>query len=237
MLRVSDLRAGYGTAAVLRGVSLSLDAGECVAILGRNGAGKTTLMRAISGTIACTATKLTLDGTDLAPLRPHERARRGLAYVPQGRDIFPKLTVAENLRVGTATSSRSARKSINSRLGEIYDEFPQLAAKRRARGGSLSGGQQQILALARALVCEPKALLLDEPSEGIQPSIRDQIAELIARINTIQKIAVLLVEQNLEFATQVARRALVMQKGEITERLNTTDLKQPTQHLRRSLAL
>ena len=216
MLQASDLRAGYGSAAVLHGVSLSLAEGERAAVLGRNGVGKTTLMRALSGTISSTGGTLTFQGTDLVPLRPHERARLGIAHVPQGRDIFPKLTVAENLRVGAA----AIRGSADAQIDEVYDEFPVLAERRRARGGSLSGGQQQILALARALVSEPKLLLLDEPSEGIQPSILDEIAEAIDHINSARGITVLVVEQNLDFAARIAERGLIMDKGEIIETLD-----------------
>lgn len=232
MLRVSDLRAGYGTAAVLHGVDLSLEAGERVAILGRNGVGKTTLMRTISGAVSATGGVLTFDGTDLTPLKAYERARLGIAHVPQGRDIFPKLTVAENLRVGVAAS-----RSNDSSLDAIYNEFPILAVRRRARGGSLSGGQQQILALARALVSEPKLLLLDEPSEGIQPSILDQVAEVIDHINSTRGIAVLVVEQNLDFAARVARRGLIMEKGEIIESLDTAELRKDRDLQRRFMAL
>ncbi|WP_323671835.1 ABC transporter ATP-binding protein [Candidatus Poriferisodalis multihospitum] len=213
MLQASDLRAGYGSAAVLHGINLSLAAGERAAILGRNGVGKTTLMRALSGEISPTGGTLTFQGTDLMPLRPHERARLGIAHVPQGRDIFPKLTVAENLKVGAA----AVRGSADAKIDEVYDEFPLLAERRRARGGSLSGGQQQILALARALVSEPKLLLLDEPSEGIQPSILDEIAEAIDHINLARGITVLVVEQNLDFAARIAERGLIMDKGEIIE--------------------
>ena len=213
MLQASDLRAGYGSAAVLHGINLPLAAGERAAILGRNGVGKTTLMRALSGEISPTGGTLTFQGTDLMPLRPHERARLGIAHVPQGRDIFPKLTVAENLKVGAA----AVRGSADAKIDEVYDEFPLLAERRRARGGSLSGGQQQILALARALVSEPKLLLLDEPSEGIQPSILDEIAEAIDHINLARGITVLVVEQNLDFAARIAERGLIMDKGEIIE--------------------
>ena len=233
MLRLSDLRAGYGTAAVLQGVDLTLGAGERVAVLGRNGVGKTTLMRAISGAIACTGGELSFNGTDLVSLRPYERARLGIAHVPQGRDIFPKLTVAENLKVGAAAAGRS--KDID--LDGIYDEFPLLAARRRDRGGSLSGGQQQILALARALASGPALLLLDEPSEGIQPSILDEIAEVIEHINSERGIAVLLVEQNLDFAARIARRGLIMEKGEIIESLDTTELRNDRDLQRRFMAL
>lgn len=233
MLQASDLRAGYGSAAVLHGVSLSLAEGERAAVLGRNGVGKTTLMRALSGTISSTGGTLTFQGTDLVPLRPHERARLGIAHVPQGRDIFPKLTVAENLRVGAA----AIRGSADAQIDEVYDEFPVLAERRRARGGSLSGGQQQILALARALVSEPKLLLLDELSEGIQPSILDEIAEAIDHINSARGITVLVVEQNLDFAARIAERGLIMDKGEIIETLDIAELHDNRDLQRKFLAL
>ena len=148
-------------------------------------------MQAISGTIGCTGGALTFDGTDLKPLKAHARARLGISHVPQGRDIFPKLTVLENLKVGTAARGDRATDG----LDKVFDEFPILAERRRVRGGSLSGGQQQILALARALIPEPSLLLLDEPSEGIQPSILDEIAEVIERINSERGIAVLAVSR------------------------------------------
>jgi len=233
MLQASDLRAGYGSAAVLHGINLSLAAGERAAILGRNGVGKTTLMRALSGEISPTGGTLTFQGTDLMPLRPHERARLGIAHVPQGRDIFPKLTVAENLKVGAAAVHGSA----DAKIDEVYDEFPLLAERRRARGGSLSGGQQQILALARALVSEPKLLLLDEPSEGIQPSILDEIAEAIDHINLARGITVLVVEQNLDFAARIAERGLIMDKGEIIENVAIAELHDDRDLQRTFLAL
>ncbi|MXY02521.1 MAG: ABC transporter ATP-binding protein [Acidimicrobiales bacterium] len=233
MLQASDLRAGYGSAAVLHGINLSLAAGERAAILGRNGVGKTTLMRALSGEISSTGGTLTFQGTDLMPLRPHERARLGIAHVPQGRDIFPKLTVAENLKVGAA----AVRGSADAKIDEVYDEFPLLAERRRARGGSLSGGQQQILALARALVSEPKLLLLDEPSEGIQPSILDEIAEAIDHINLARGITVLVVEQNLDFAARIAERGLIMDKGEIIENVAIAELHDDRDLQRTFLAL
>ncbi|MDE0133534.1 MAG: ABC transporter ATP-binding protein [Acidimicrobiaceae bacterium] len=233
MLQASDLRAGYGSAAVLHGINLSLAAGERAAILGRNGVGKTTLMRALSGEISSTGGTLTFQGADLMPLRPHERARLGIAHVPQGRDIFPKLTVAENLKVGAA----AVRGSADAKIDEVYDEFPLLAERRRARGGSLSGGQQQILALARALVSEPQLLLLDEPSEGIQPSILDEIAEAIDHINLARGITVLVVEQNLDFAARIAERGLIMDKGEIIENVAIAELHDDRDLQRTFLAL
>ena len=233
MLTLSGLRAGYGATPVLHGVDLQLAPMECAAVLGRNGVGKTTLMRAITGAIPCTAGSINFDGTDLGPLKAHERARLGISHVPQGRDIFPKLTVLENLRVGTA--ARRDRRS--DAVNRIFEEFPMLAQRRRARGGSLSGGQQQLLALARALVTAPRLLLLDEPSEGIQPSVLDEIAEVIARINADRGIAVLAVEQNLDFAARIAGRALIMEKGEIISEVATAELRRDRTLQRKYLAL
>jgi len=233
MLELSDVGAGYGSTPVLRGVDLVLDRGGRAAVLGRNGVGKTTLMRAISGSIPLTGGSLSLSGTDLKPLKAYERARLGVSHVPQGRDIFPKLTVLENLKVGaTAHGDPQA-----SHLDEILDEFPVLAEKRRARGGSLSGGQQQILALARALMTDPDVLLLDEPSEGIQPSILDEIVEVIDKINSERGIAILIVEQNLDFAARIARRGLIMEKGELVQELDTVELSRDRDMQRKYMAL
>ena len=233
MLVLDELRAGYASAPVLHGVHLSLGPTECVAVLGRNGVGKTTLMRAISGAVACTGGSITFDGTDLGPLKAHERARLGIAHVPQGRDIFPKLSVLENLKVGTA----ARRDRSTDGVDRILEEFPMLAERCRARGDNLSGGQQQMLALARALVTEPRLLLLDEPSEGIQPSVLDEIAEVIGRINTERGIAVLAVEQNLDFAARIARRGLIMDKGEIITDLDTAELRRDRALQRKYMAL
>ncbi len=233
MLRASDLRAGYGSTPVLFGVDLFVDAGERVAILGRNGVGKTTLMRAIAGSVPLTGGTLLLGDVDVGAMKPHQRARLGISHVPQGRDIFPKLTVEENLKVGAG-----ARADAHvSRLEATFNEFPVLAEKRKARGASLSGGQQQILALARALMTGPDVLLLDEPSEGIQPSILDEIVDVIERINTERDIAVVLVEQNLDFAARVARRGLIMEKGELTAEVDTAALSSDRDSQRRYMAL
>ncbi len=220
MMQLADLKAGYGSTPVLQGVDLRLGDGERTAVLGRNGVGKTTLMRAISGLVPLSGGVLRFDGESIGHLKTHERARLGISLVPQGRDIFPKLTVVENLKVAAAIHRGPKARHMN----EIFEEFPVLADKREARGGSLSGGQQQILALARALLTNPKVLLLDEPSEGIQPSILDEIVEVIDKINTERGIAVLLVEQNLDFAVRIAQRGLIMEKGEFVQELNIAEL-------------
>jgi urea ABC transporter ATP-binding protein UrtE len=221
MLIVDGVRAGYGSTPVLHELSLTVEAGARVALLGRNGVGKTTLLRALVGEIPVTAGSVVLDGHDLSKVPAHERARRGLAYVPQGRQIFPGLTVLDNLRVA-AYGTR--RKQWKSALDAILTEFPVLEEKAKLPGSGLSGGQQQILALGRALMMKPSVLLLDEPSEGIQPSIVDQIARHVRRINEEQGITVLIVEQNIEFAMKVADHAFIMEKGRVVRSLPAAEL-------------
>jgi urea ABC transporter ATP-binding protein UrtE len=221
MLRLDDVHAGYGRITVLRGLNLTVTGGQMIAVLGRNGVGKTTMLRAITGIIPLQSGTITFDNQDLRRLPAYERARRGIAYVPQGRDIFPGLTVLDNLRVA-AYGSRQWRWE--EQLNAVLHEFPILAEKQDARGGSLSGGQQQILALARALMTSPRILLLDEPSEGIQPSIVDQIADTLRTINEQRGITVLLIEQNLDFVSQLATYAYLVDKGQVVRELPTDAL-------------
>lgn len=215
MLRVSGLRAGYGRTPVLLGVSLHVDEGETVAVLGRNGVGKTTLLRTLIGLLAASAGRVELGGRDVTSLPAHRRARAGLAYVPQGRDVFPRLSVLDNLRAAALALGLSPRQ----RVEEMLKEFPALGARLRARAESLSGGEQQQLALARALIVSPRVLLLDEPSEGIQPSVVLEIEERLADLCRRRRLSVLLVEQNLDFASRLAGRAYVMRKGELVHEL------------------
>lgn len=221
MLKLDDVHAGYERTVVLRGFNIDVTEGQMVAVLGRNGVGKTTMLRAITGVIPLQAGTITFDGQDVGRLPIHERARRGIAYVPQGRDIFPGLSVLDNLR---AAAYGSRQRGWNELLDAMLDEFSVLAEKRNARGGSLSGGQQQILALARALMTSPRVLLLDEPSEGIQPSIVDQIANTLRGINERRGVTVVLVEQNLDFASQLATRAYLVDKGRVVRELLTNDI-------------
>lgn len=216
VLRVVDLRAGYGTTPVLDGVDLEVQPGEMVAVLGRNGVGKTTLLRTIMGLLPTRGGQILWNGgTDIGRLPAHRRARLGLAYVPQGREIFAGLSVRENLRLGAMARARDADR----RVEVLLSEFGVLRGRLAARGGSLSGGQQQLLALARGLIASPKMLLLDEPSEGIQPSFLEQILERVRAANRDQGVAVLLVEQNLEFAGALAERAYIMNKGRVVHEL------------------
>jgi urea ABC transporter ATP-binding protein UrtE len=221
MLQLRNVSAGYGRTPVLHDITADVAEGELVALLGRNGVGKTTLLRTITGEIAATGGEIHISGRPVTRLKAHQRARAGVAYVPQGRQIFSDLTVLENLQVAGYAARKPGWQGI---VDELLEDFPILNEKRDQNGGSLSGGQQQILALGRALVTKPDLLLLDEPSEGIQPSIVQQIAREIKDINARRGITVIIVEQNLEFAASVADVAYVMDKGEIVQKVPTNHL-------------
>jgi urea transport system ATP-binding protein len=212
MLTVDAIDLHYGAAQALKRVSLSAAIGEVTCVLGRNGVGKTSLMRAVAGQQPVSAGAITLDGAAITALKPEERARRGIAFVPQGREIFPLLTVKENLETGFAPLKRAERHVPT----EIYELFPVLKDMLRRRGGDLSGGQQQQLAIARALVTRPRLLVLDEPTEGIQPSIIKDIGRTIRLLRDRGGMAILLVEQYFDFARELADRWHVMDRGEIT---------------------
>ena len=211
-LAVESLGQHYGSAQVLRGIGLAVEPGACLAVLGRNGAGKTTLLRCLTGLIPESRGRIALDGTELTRLSPDRRARSGLAYVPQGREIFPDLTVAENLRVAARAHGLERTDAVD----EAVALFPALRGLWHRPGGNLSGGQQQQLAIARALATRPRALLLDEPTEGIQPSIVTAIETVIAGLKG--RITVLLVEQYLDFALRVADAVVVLSRGSVVER-------------------
>jgi len=214
-LSVTNLSAGYGSAAILRGVSLSVAAGEIVSVLGRNGAGKTTLLKTIMGIVRAEQGNIWLGSTQVNGLAPNDIAMAGIGYVPQGRAIFPSLSVIENLRVTQFAQGKS-----DERVEELIELLPALKPHLASRGGGLSGGQQQILALARALVGHPAVLLLDEPSEGIQPSILDTIIEVLENLMKREPLSILLVEQNLDFAAALSHRAYVMEMGRIIRTLD-----------------
>ncbi len=211
MLSVHDIDVAYGEVPVLQGIRLTVQPGEIVSIIGRNGIGKTTLLKSLIGLLPVQRGSLVFLGQDITALPAYERARRGMAYVPQGRMIFPNLTVMENLQIGCDLDRSNSR----SLLEEMLDEFPILRERRRQLGGTLSGGQQQMLAMARALVTNPQLLLLDEPSEGIQPNIVQDMATKIAAINQRHQLSIVLVEQNIELAAALARRVYVMDKGQM----------------------
>ena len=219
LLAVEGLWSGYGEISILQGVDLTVGAGEIVAVLGPNGVGKTTLMRTLAGALKCQRGRVSFDNGDVTSTAAHERARLGIGYVPQGREIFSQLTVLENLLVGLYAVNMS-----RGRVDQMLEEFPSLKPKLRDLGGSLSGGQQQLLALARALIIEPKILLLDEPSEGIQPSLQDEISQILCRFKTNSGLSVLLVEQNLDFAGGLADRAYLMDIGRIRRQLEAKEL-------------
>jgi urea transport system ATP-binding protein len=211
MLSVEGIDLYYGASHALRGVNLTARMGEVTCILGRNGVGKTSLLRAIFGLNAIRSGQIRWEDRDLARLPPYQRARIGLAMVPQGREIFPRLSVLENLETGFATLPRGQRRIPD----EIFELFPVLRDMLGRRGGDLSGGQQQQLAIARALITRPRLLILDEPTEGIQPSIIKEIGRVIARLAAKGDMAILLVEQYFEFARELAASYFVMERGEV----------------------
>ena len=211
MLKVEAVDLYYGAARALRRVSVAAERGQITCVLGRNGVGKTSLLRAIVGHQPVSAGKVTFEGQDITRAKAHERARQGIAYVPQGREIFPLLTVRENLETGFARLGKGDR-SISD---ELFELFPVLKPMLARRGGDLSGGQQQQLAIARALVMQPRLLVLDEPTEGIQPSIIKEIGRAITYLREQGQMAILLVEQYFDFARALADSYAVMERGEI----------------------
>ncbi|MCV6904689.1 MAG: urea ABC transporter ATP-binding subunit UrtE [Achromobacter xylosoxidans] len=212
MLNVNTIDQYYGGSHTLRGVSLAVNQGECLALLGRNGVGKTTLLKCVMGVLPVAHGAIAFDGADITRLAPHQRAARGMAYVPQGRDIFARLTVEENILMGMATKPAARAHRIKE---EVFELFPVLKSMLARRGGDLSGGQQQQLAIARALVAEPKLIILDEPTEGIQPSIIKDIGRVIHMLRQRGDIAILLCEQYFDFARELADRFVVLSRGEV----------------------
>ena len=231
MLDVRGIDLHYGAAQALRGIKLGAEPGKVTCVLGRNGVGKTSLLRALTGHHPVSGGTIHFDEADITRLRPYERARRGIAYVPQGREIFPLLTVQENLETGFAPLGRLDRTIPN----DVFSLFPVLHDMLRRRGGDLSGGQQQQLAIGRALVMRPRLLLLDEPTEGIQPSIIKDIARAIAYLRNLGNIAILLVEQYLDFARELGDHFVVMERGAIVYSCTRDSMDEAT--LKRVLAL
>ena len=219
-LAVRDIDTFYGTSHILHRVSLEIRDGEIYAVLGRNGAGKTTLMRSITGINPPRRGSITLDATDITGMKSHNRARLGISYVPQGREIIPDITVAENIQLALVGKGQKR----NGLPDFVFDYFPGLKDLLGRKGGVLSGGQQQQLALARALVQGPKLLLLDEPTEGLQPSVVEEIVGIIKRIHMERNCAVLLVEQNLEFVRDVTQRFAIIDTGRIVAQGEISDL-------------
>ncbi len=213
MLTIQHLSAGYGDSTVLRGVTMETAAGQVVCLMGRNGVGKTTLLKTIMGLIKTKTGKITFEGKNITSVAPHIRAQAGIGYVPQGRGIFPHLTVYENLLMGFEGAPRQ-RVSLDA-VAEMYEMFPVLKEMSKRVAGTLSGGQQQQLAIARVLIRKPRLLVLDEPTEGIQPSIVMQIEEVIHSLRRQGQMSILLVEQFLDFALGIADYCYVMDHGEI----------------------
>jgi len=231
MLDVDAIDLHYGAAQALRAVSLKAEPGKVTCVLGRNGVGKTSLLRALTGQHPISAGTIMFEGKDITRLRPADRARRGIAYVPQGREIFPLLSVKENLETGFAPLPRDKRAIPD----DVFALFPVLESMLRRRGGDLSGGQQQQLAIGRALVMQPRVLLLDEPTEGIQPSIIKDIGRAIAYLRNLGHVAIVLVEQYLDFARELGDYFAVMDRGAIV--YSSTRAEMDEGALRRALAL
>lgn len=213
VLDVRELEIAYGGIRAVQGISLYVDAGELIALIGANGAGKTTTLNCLAGLIRPTRGQVSLFGQELTQVPPHQRVQRGLALVPEGRGIFSRLTVLENLEMGAYT--RKTDGTLQTDIEQIYTLFPRLAERRKQMAGTLSGGEQQMVAIGRAMMSRPKMLLLDEPSMGLAPMLVEQI---VATIQTIAKngVAILLVEQNAHLALQISQRAYVMESGQIT---------------------
>nr|WP_019364316.1 urea ABC transporter ATP-binding subunit UrtE [Pseudomonas luteola] len=221
MLQVNELHQYYGGSHILRGLSFEARIGEVTCLLGRNGVGKTTLLKCLMGLIPSKQGSVTWEGNVITALKPHQRIHAGVAYVPQGREIFPRLTVEENLLMGLSRFPAGQAKEVPD---SIYELFPVLKQMRHRRGGDLSGGQQQQLAIGRALASQPRLLILDEPTEGIQPSVIKEIGTVIKRLAARGDMAILLVEQFYDFAAELADHYLVMSRGEIIQRGQGTQM-------------
>ena len=231
LLQIEDIHAGYGEIGVLHGISLSLAAGEILGVLGRNGMGKTTLIRCIAGLLPLSRGTIALDGRDITRIPAHERARRGVTTVVQGRGVFPRLTVFENLEMG-----RTAGGAKPSRIKEVLEYFPRLGERLSQAAGTMSGGEQQMLAIGRGLMTHPRLILLDEPSDGIMPVLVQQIAEILARINREEKVAIVVVEQNVPMVFAMTNRCVIIEKGRVVAE-GTRDVVSQSDVMREYLAI
>ncbi len=232
MLQVKGASTGYGTTPILQGMEFTVNKGEIVAIIGRNGVGKSTLMKCLIGLLPCNAGSIWFNGGDVTREPANRRAGLGMGYIPQGREVFPQLTVAENLFMGNLISRHKTTKLTDL----VYKYFPILTERREQKAGTMSGGEQQQLAIGRALIGNPDLMLLDEPSEGIQPSIVQQIAENVRQLNKEIGLTVLFVEQNVDMIMHMAQRCYVMDKGRIVDEVAPEKLADPAV-VRRYLAV
>ena len=223
MLEVRDLRVHYGTVEAVKGVSFHLDAGEMISLIGANGAGKSTILRALTGLVQPSAGTITFENISLVGLSPHQIIRMGIGHVPEGRRLFPKMTVLENLKMGAYLQRRKA--DVAATLERIYEHFPILKERGQQRAGSLSGGEQQMLATARALMNRPRLLMLDEPSIGLSPIMTAEIGKIVQQINAMG-VSVILVEQNAMLALTIAQRSYVLETGHIVMQGKAQDLLQ-----------
>ncbi|PWE54101.1 ABC transporter ATP-binding protein [Metarhizobium album] len=221
LLSTRSLRSGYGRIPVLFGIDLTIAAGEFVGVLGHNGMGKSTFLRTVMGHIPATEGTVSFAGQDITRASPAARARAGLGYVPQGRQIFPALSVIDNLRVGAAHKTSAEAQAV---IEQVIEELPRLKPILTRAGGVLSGGEQQILALARCLCSEPKLILLDEPTEGIQPSIIEEMKDTLKALAVKRGLSILLVEQNLEFISDLATRVLTIKRGQLSGEIDPRKL-------------
>jgi urea ABC transporter ATP-binding protein UrtE len=220
ILNVSNLASGYGRIPVLHGISFSMEEGECIGVWGHNGMGKTTLLSSLLGYQPATEGSIQFNGKDVTKTSTHDRARSGMGLVPQGRQIFPALTVMENMQMGSAVKGNKA----DNITEEVIELFPRLKPLLNRAGGLLSGGEQQLLALARCLCGRPKLMMLDEPTEGIQPSINEEISETLAKLRQDTQLSLIVVEQRREFIASLASRVLVIQKGEISAEMSGKEI-------------
>jgi ABC-type branched-subunit amino acid transport system ATPase component len=223
LLALESVRSGYGGVPIVRGLSLKIEQGASIAIVGRNGVGKTTLVKTIMGLVTATSGRIVFDDRDITLIDARRRARLGLGYVPQGRGIFARLTVFENLCMGELVGIPRDRYEYE----RIYDLFPILKERRRQRAGTLSGGEQQMLAIGRILLGRPSILALDEPSEGVQPSIVERIASVLAQEHAENGLTILLIEQNLDVVQMISEECLVMEKGKLVAQLSPEELARP----------
>jgi branched-chain amino acid transport system ATP-binding protein len=235
MLSVRDVHAYYGKSHVLHGVSIDVAAGEIIGLLGRNGVGKSTTLKTIAGIVRPARGTIALAGRDITRLAPHRLARLGVAWVPEDRRVFPRLTVLENLRTGLDRPGVDARRR-HALLERVFRAFPILAERREQAGGTLSGGEQQMLAIARAMMLEPRIILLDEPTEGLMPRMVGQIRDIIRALHQ-DGVAILLVEQNVPLTLEVSARVYLMEKGEVRHHAPAADLRADDGPIRRHLGI